>query len=119
MGKHLAHFFAAFQYSMAGFRDTWASEMAFRQEVILACILVPGAMILPVPLLAKLYLIGAMLLVLITELLNSGLEAIVDLASPEKHPLAKKAKDCGSAAVFIALVHLGAAWGLTLFNLTR
>ncbi len=117
MNEHVQHFFDAFRYSVEGFRAAWASEIAFRQEVMLAGVLIPAALLMPGPWLGRVYLVGAMMLVLIVELLNSGLEAIVDLASPQKHSLAKRAKDCGSAAVFISLSHLGTAWTFALGSL--
>ena len=106
--------FAAFQYSMAGFRTAWKSEHAFRQELMLA---VPGAILalaLPVTPLEKLALIAVLVLVLIVELLNSAIEAVVDRISFERHPLSKNAKDFGSAAVFLALALAGATWAMIL-----
>ena len=108
--KGLVRIWRAFFYSLAGLREGYVNEAAFRQEVWLAVLLVPGAFFLPVSLLFKVYLSGCVILVLIAELLNSALEAVVDKVSPEYDPLAKKAKDMGSAAVLLALVNLVGAW---------
>ena len=100
----------AFGYSLAGLRVAYQEEAAFRQEVWLALVLVPTALLLPLPLMDRAFLVAAMLVVLAMELLNSAVEAVVDLASPDFHPLAKKAKDVGSAAVLVSLVILAIGW---------
>ncbi len=97
-------------YSLAGLRAAFQEEAAFRQEVWLALVLVPAALLSPLPLMGRAFLVAAMLAVLAMELLNSAVEAVVDLASPGFHPLAKKAKDVGSAAVFVSLVILAISW---------
>ena len=102
-------------YSLAGLRAGWA-EAAFRQEVALALILIPLTFLLPASNLGRALMIAAVLLVLIVELLNSGLEATVDRVSIENHPLAKRAKDIGSAAVFVALLNVLVVWGLVLLG---
>lgn len=104
----------ALYYSMAGLGAAFRHEAAFRQEVFLACIMIPVALFLPVSTVGKALMIGSVFLVLITELLNSGIEATVDRASPEIHPLAKRAKDIGSAAVFMSLINLGVVWLLVI-----
>ncbi len=100
----------AAQYSEKGFRSAWRDEAAFRQELALMLLLAPLTLWLGLPRLDTVLLLALMALVLIAELLNSGLEAVVDMVSPEIHPLAAKAKDCGSAAVFVALLLLAGAW---------
>jgi diacylglycerol kinase (ATP) len=100
----------AFFYSRDGFIAAYKNEAAFRQEVWLALVLIPLSFFLPVGILGKALMIASVLLVLIVELLNSAVEAIVDLASPEQHELAKRAKDMGSAAVLISLVNVGCVW---------
>jgi diacylglycerol kinase (ATP) len=105
---------AAFGYSIAGFRAAWRNEYAFRQELLVA---VPGAIIallLPVAALEKLLLVAVLILVLIVELLNSAIEAVVDRISLDSHPLAKNAKDIGSAAVFLALALAAVTWLVVL-----
>ena len=103
----------ALHFSEKGLRRAWRDEAAFRQELALMAVMAPLTVWLQVPRLDTLLLLTLMALVLIVELLNSGLEAVVDKTTPELHDLAAKAKDCGSAAVFVALVTLGGAW-LTL-----
>ena len=102
--------FRAAQYSQQGIRSAWRDEAAFRQELVLALLLAPLTLWLNLPRLDTVLLLAMMALVLVAELLNSGLEAIVDMASPDIHVLAGKAKDCGSAAVFVSLLLLVGAW---------
>lgn len=106
----------AFHYSMAGLGAAYRNEDAFRQEVWLAIVLIPLALSLPAGGVGKALMIASVLLVIIVELINSGLEATVDRISLEHHHLAKRAKDIGSAAVFVALVNVVAVWGLVLFG---
>lgn len=106
----------AFFYSMAGFAAAFKYEDAFRQEIILAAILIPLTFFLPASNIGRALMIASMLLVLIVELLNSALEATVDRISIENHPLAKRAKDIGSAAVFVALLNAAIVWGLVLLG---
>lgn len=101
-------------YSMAGLAAAFKHESAFRQEVLLAAILVPLVFFLPASNVERALMLGSVLLVLIVELLNSALEAAVDRISVEDHPLAKRAKDIGSAAVFVALLNVVLVWSLVL-----
>ena len=103
-------------YSIEGFKAAYRHEDAFRQECLLAIILVPGAFFMPAGGQGKAMMIGSVLLVLIVELLNSAVEATVDRISLENHQLAKRAKDIGSAAVFVSLVNVGVIWGLVLLG---
>lgn len=103
----------ALQFSEQGFRSAWRDEAAFRQELVCMALLAPVTLWLGLPRLETVLLLVLMALVLAAELLNSGVEAVVDMATPEYHVLAAKAKDCGSAAVLVALLTLGGAW-LTL-----
>ncbi len=105
----------AFHYSMAGLAAAYRNEDAFRQEAWLAAVLIPLALFLPVSALGKALMIASVLLVIIVELVNSALEAAVDRISLDHHHLAKRAKDIGSAAVFVALVNVVVVWGLILF----
>jgi diacylglycerol kinase (ATP) len=107
----------AFFYSIDGLRAAWAAEAAFRQEVALAIILLPIAALLPATPTQKAILIACIMLVLIVELLNSAVEACIDRISLELHPLAKRAKDIGSAAVLLALTNLVLVWLLVLVEL--
>jgi diacylglycerol kinase (ATP) len=104
----------AFGYSLAGFRAAYKHEDAFRQEVLLAFILIPLALWLTVGLIGRALMIGSVLLVIIVELLNSGIEATVDRISLDSHDLAKRAKDIGSAAVLVSLINMIVIWGLVL-----
>jgi diacylglycerol kinase (ATP) len=104
----------ALHYSLAGFKAAYQNEDAFRQEVLLALVLVPLALFLPVSAVGKALMIACVLLVMIVELLNSAVEATVDRISLENHRLAKRAKDIGSAAVLLSLVNLAVVWGLVL-----
>ncbi|MBF0461364.1 MAG: diacylglycerol kinase [Magnetococcales bacterium] len=99
-------------YSMAGLRVAWRQEAAFRQEVGLTVWMIPVACWLGTNASQRALLIGSLLLVLITELLNSAIEAAIDRFGTERHPLSGQAKDLGSAAVFVALLLGGVVWGL-------
>jgi diacylglycerol kinase (ATP) len=100
----------AARYSRDGLVDAWTHEDAFRQEIVLAAIMIPVACVLPVTLVEKILLIAVVLLVLIVELLNTGIEAAIDRDSFEINPLGKRAKDLGSAAVLIALLLAAGTW---------
>ena len=100
----------AFFYSMSGLKLAYVHESAFRQEILLAAVLLPVACLIAVAPVDRVMLIGTVLLVLIVELLNSSIEAAVDRSGLETHHLAKRAKDIGSAAVLLALILLAAAW---------
>ena len=104
----------AFHYSCAGLHAAYRHEDAFRQEVLLALVLVPLAIWLGEGAVERALLIGCVLLVLIVELINSAIEATVDRISLDRHPLAKRAKDIGSAAVMIALLNAVLVWALVL-----
>jgi diacylglycerol kinase (ATP) len=108
----LARIVQAFFNSLAGLRDAWANESAFRQEILLAIVLVPTACFLQVTAAERALLIGSVLLVIIVELLNTSVEAAIDRISFDHHSLSKRAKDIGSAAVFVALVLLALVWAL-------
>lgn len=104
-------------YSLAGLRAAYACEDAFRQEVWLAALLLPAAVLLPVGGVARALMIGSVLLVLVVELLNSAVEAAVDRIGLESHNLSKRAKDVGSAAVLVALLNVGVVWASVLVEL--
>lgn len=106
----------ALHYSFAGLRAAFRHEDAFRQEVLLACILIPTALYLPLSGLEKAMMIASVLAVLVVELLNSAVEAVVDRVSLENHHLAKRAKDIGSAAVLVTLVNVLIVWALVLVS---
>ena len=100
----------ALRYSIAGFCHATRHEAAFQQEVLLFLLLLPAAVLLPVPTLDRLVVVLSMLLVIVVELINSAIEATVDRISSERHPLAGQAKDMGSAAVFLSVVMSVVCW---------
>ncbi|HET6552843.1 MAG TPA: diacylglycerol kinase [Dyella sp.] len=102
----------AFRWSMKGLRAGWQHEASFRLEVCIAVVLVPLGLWLGHGALEKIALIVPPVLVLSAELLNSAVEAVVDKVSPEFHELAGRAKDMGSAAVFLLLMLTALSWGL-------
>ncbi|HMT80232.1 MAG TPA: diacylglycerol kinase [Azonexus sp.] len=106
----------ALNYSLAGLKAAYLCEDAFRQEVLLALLLIPLTFLLPVPWLGRGVMIASVLLVLIVELLNSAIEAVVDRVSLENHRLAKRAKDIGSAAVLISLIQVLVVWTCVLLG---
>ena len=110
----LTRLWNAFGYSLAGFRAAYKHEDAFRQEVLLAILLIPLALWLPVGHIGKALMIASVLLVLIVELLNSAVEATVDRISLENHSLAERAKDISSSAVLVSLINVLVVWALVL-----
>jgi diacylglycerol kinase (ATP) len=104
-------------YSMAGLRAAWRNEEAFRLDTLLCVVMTPLALWLGENSVERVLMIGSLVLLLITELLNSGVEAVVDRVGSERHELSGRAKDIGSAAVFIALVNIAVVWVILLFDL--
>lgn len=100
----------ALRYSVRGLAHAVRVESAFRQELIVAGVLVPLAMLLALPALETVALVGSVMLVLVVELINSSIEAAIDRISFEHHRLSGRAKDLGSAAVFLALLCCGLTW---------
>ncbi|HEY5993437.1 MAG TPA: diacylglycerol kinase [Gallionellaceae bacterium] len=111
----LRRFWNTLGYSIDGLRAAYQHEVAFRQEVWLSLALIPLALWLPASHIGKALMIGSVLLVLLVELLNSAIEAIVDRVSLEKHELSKRAKDAGSAAVLVSLINVLVVWALVLW----
>ncbi len=101
----------AFGYSMKGFAAAWRHEAAFRQEVLLSAALVPASFWIARDLLDFALLNGVLLLLLVTELFNSAIEALTDRVGVELHELSGRAKDLASAAVLLALVLVALVWG--------
>jgi diacylglycerol kinase (ATP) len=101
-------------YSMAGLKAAWKHEAAFRQELCALAVLLPLGFFLGHNGLERAMLISSGMMVLVTELLNSAIEAVVDRTGLEHHPLAKRAKDLGSAAVFISITIVIIIWVLIL-----
>ncbi|USX17296.1 diacylglycerol kinase [Oxalobacteraceae bacterium OTU3CAMAD1] len=112
----LKRIFSAFFYSIDGLKAAWKHEHAFRQELGLFVAGTLVALVLKVSAFEKLVLIAVLVLILIVELINSAIEAVVDRISLERHPLSKNAKDFGSAAVLLACLLAAATWAVVLFN---
>ena len=107
MMKALLQLRKAFGHSMKGLRETFRNEMAFRIELTAAVIILePSALILSVSPIVRIMLVGSVFLVLIVELLNTGIETVVNRISTEQHHLSGMAKDAGSASVFVASLNL-------------
>jgi diacylglycerol kinase (ATP) len=106
----------AFQYSLNGFKAAWQNEAAFRQEVLMLVIMVPTGSLMAESLVLKLFLLLCAALILIVELLNSAIEAVVDRIGPEKHPLSGQAKDLGSAAQLVSLTAFVFLWLFIFFR---
>lgn len=106
-------------HSLAGFKAAFRDEAAFREEVILAAIMIPLACILAADATQLILMVSSVLLVLIVELINTAIEAAIDHTSKEQHPFAKKAKDCASASVLIALILTGVVWAVCLLQIKQ
>ena len=114
--RGLRHVWDAMGYSLRGLRAALRYEEAFRIELLIAALMLPLAFWLGQTPLEYALLIGSLLLVLIVELINSAIEAVVDRVGIERHELSGRAKDIGSAAVFLALLNAGVIWGLLLWQ---
>ncbi len=101
-------------YSLKGFRSAWTNESAFRQEAVLAAVLLPSAFWLGQTAIEQILLIACLALVLIVELLNSAIETTIDRVGTELHPLSGRAKDMGSAAVLVSLLLTLFVWATLL-----
>jgi diacylglycerol kinase (ATP) len=112
----IARLVNAFKYSCAGIQEAYRNEDAFRQEVLLAIVLLPLAFWLKSEMFNRALMIACVLLLIIVELLNSAIEATVDRISLDDHNLAKRAKDIGSAAVLVTLLNLVVVWLLVLLD---
>ncbi len=112
MLKKIVH--RSLYHSLHGLRAAFKDELAFRVETILSLILIPLALLLKIPVTIKIFLISSWLLVPIIELINSSIEALVDRISLDIHPLSKKIKDMGSAAVFLSIVNAIIVWTIAL-----
>lgn len=112
--KGIARLIAATRFSFAGLSATWRNEEAFRLEIIAFVFLAPLGVWLGQSRVEQILLVGCLILVLLMELINSAIEAVVDRAGSEFHELAGRAKDIGSAAVFVALIQVPFVWGMLL-----
>jgi diacylglycerol kinase (ATP) len=114
---NLGRLLPALRYSWSGFKKAYATEAAFRQEAALAVVLLIVAFFLPVTAYERLALVAVLFIVIIVELLNTGIEAAIDRVSDEMHPLSGYAKDVASAAVFTSLVLCVVTWATVLYAL--
>ena len=112
--KGIVRVIHAFFNSLAGLKDAWRHESAFRQEILIAAVMVPVAFVVDATAVERALLIGSVLLVIIVELLNTSVEVAIDRISLDHHSLSKRAKDIGSAAVFVSLVLCVTVWILVL-----
>ncbi len=112
----IARVIDAFGYSMKGLSASWKYEAAFRQEVTLGVVLIPVAFWLAQTHIELILLISSIFWVWMAELANSSVEAVVDRTGSERHELSGRAKDIGSALVFMSLLLLGITWGIVAFN---
>ena len=106
----------ATQYSMQGLKAAWVNEAAFRQESVLLLVMTAITFFLPITPVEQAVMIATLFVVIITELVNSAIEAVVDRIGPERHELSGRAKDIGSAAVFASLCLVVVTWGVILFR---
>lgn len=102
------------RHSLAGFAEAFRHEPSFREDMVFVVLLIPFAIILPVNAVSTAVMLASLLLIVITELLNSAIEATIDDISFEKRPLAKRAKDMASAAVFLAFLNCLVVWAIIL-----
>lgn len=112
--KGIARLIAATGYSVEGLRSAFATEEAFRIEVCVLLAMTPVALYFGQSRLEQVALVGVLLLLMIVELLNTAVEAVVDRVGADFHPLAKTAKDIGSAAVLVAMIFVAFVWGMLL-----
>ncbi len=113
-GRGIRRLWRAGTCSWRGLTAAWQHEAAFRQEVVLVLVLTPLALWLGHDAVQRALLLGSLVPILVAELLNSALEAAIDRIGPERHPLAGRAKDMGSAAVLLALLQAAIIWGCIL-----
>ncbi len=106
----------AFRYSYEGFISACKTEAAFRQELFICVIGILAAILIPVNIVSKGLMIATLFLILLAELVNTAIEAVVDRISQDIHPLSKKAKDVGSLCVVIAFIIAGIIWFTVLWN---
>ena len=112
--KGFKRFTNSILFSIAGLKATWQHEEAFRQEVIILVVILPIVYMLDHSVVEKILLIGSVVLILIVELINSAIEAIVDRVGTEHHVLSGRAKDIGSAAVMVSILLSIAIWLIIL-----
>lgn len=115
--KSISRLAYALGYSWQGLTAAWRHEAAFKQEALLLLAGVIAAFYLPFTAWVRVALLGSLVMVMVVELLNSAIEAVVDRVSAEHHPLSKRAKDYGSAAVLLTLLIAGLTWATAIAGL--
>ena len=113
----LEHLFHATKWSIAGLKAAWKHEQAFRIEMVMSLLIIPAAFYLGETSIEKIILCGSWLLVIVVELLNSAVEAVVDRVGTDYHELSGRAKDLGSAAVFVSNFIFAGTWAILIFKL--
>ena len=114
--KGLKRLLNAGGYAVEGLVDAFKTEGAFKQEALLALIMIPLSFLIETTAVGHALLVASVLFVLLMELLNTAVETVIERISDEIHPLSKRAKDLGSAAVFVSLLNAGAVWGIIIFG---
>jgi diacylglycerol kinase (ATP) len=112
----IGHIIKAVIWSMAGLKSAWKNEQAFRWEATIVLLMMPVGLWFGRTAVERALLIASSMLILITELLNSAVEAVVDRIGPERHKLSKQAKDLGSAAAFISMITAAVVWALIAYE---
>ena len=112
----IGHIIKAVIWSMAGIKAAWKNEQAFRWEAAIVLLMMPVGLWVGRTAVERALLIASSMSILVTELLNSAVEAIVDRIGPERHELSKRAKDLGSAAAFISMITAAVVWGLIAYE---
>jgi diacylglycerol kinase (ATP) len=112
----MGHIIKAVIWSMAGLKAAWKNELAFRWEATIVLLMMPVGLWFGRTAVERALLIASSMLILITELLNSAVEAVVDRIGPERHKLSKRAKDLGSAAAFISMITAAVVWALIAYE---
>lgn len=114
--KGLKRILNAFKFSYDGFIATFKSEEAFRQDLLIFIILMPIASFTPISIVEKMFLFSTLFLIILAELVNTGIEMTIDRISEELHPLSKIAKDIGSCIVLVSFLYMILIWGIVLYS---
>ena len=117
--RGLRHLVAAFRYSMDGFCACFRKETAFRQELLLGVFTLVAVVVLPIPILVRMYLMAVWVILVCVELINTAIEAVVDMISPNWNASAKLAKDLGSAAVSSIVMLFMGSWIVVAIQLLK
>jgi diacylglycerol kinase (ATP) len=116
LDRNFSRLWWATRYSLAGLKMAWRHEQAFRQEAAILIVVIPAALWLGKNGVERAVLVGSWLFVMIVELINTAIESVVDRIGPERHELAGRAKDLGSAGVFCSIALAVAVWLIILLS---